>query len=891
MQPNKKKNKYLRTLLAYALSSASLFQMALPVFAQTAAGQTIRNTATATYDNPDDPNSPFTTESNTVTITVAKVAGITNVPAGSNNLGDLNNAGNGAGGTVLTNHTVELLFDVTNTGNDVANIFIPSRDQLTTTGLNTGSLVVEVDADGDGTFETTVPDTGGQTITNVAANSTIQVRVTGVVTATSAGAPISVQLGDTGSNTAPNSPAADTQNQADLDDGAAQINDVRTQNSNTATVSGDPANGQREASATNQIFLGSNPKALAIIRKTNSGVTNDNGTPSVLNDDLITFNLDLEVANSSPNPLFTPGALDGRDYSGADPNLGTVTGVTDNSNLILVSDAIPSGTSFTPGTNTISSPAGGAWTPVYTDVSTTTPADQANWNTNPAALGTITRIGWVYEVNTSGLIDPGDTVSGFSFTVTTTGLDATNGGTVANIAQVFGTTDPDGVDDTTSEGDDVYDESGDSNPDNLNDDGSVGPDEDDPESDGVGDPANHGTDGNNDNTGSGPGGEDNVITLNPPGNILNGPGGQADASGNVFGVGPDNNHDFQNRAIAPDVVDGTSDPAPVQFTNTLSNPGTAVLTDVLLQPIQPSVLGGNDADIPNGTTVTIDFGNQSATYTYNNGTFTISSGSPILIPSLNPNVAVNYTVTVDLPVVGNSTDEIDTDSSDFNSDLIGGFPISIVAYQDSDADGTPFVAGDVNNPEVNSNYTVDQIYKGFLKLIKQVRVLDSQGNQLQPFTAFPTSPDYDAQPGQILEYRIIYRNISDPQAGSGTNVVLDANNVIITEDGELDLSDDNNLNESANNWALDNNNDGNIDTLNVQNTAQDSSVGSTINYLTTGAVDNGTIDTGDDVTGYRVTIPTLSPAGIEASTAFETVDSGDEAATFQREVNSNPPSN
>ncbi|MEM6614868.1 MAG: hypothetical protein AAF652_22030, partial [Cyanobacteria bacterium P01_C01_bin.72] len=71
--------KYYPTLIGAALLAASLFHFSLPVFsAGTDAGQVIRNTATGTYE--DEDGNPYTIDSNTVEVTVAKVAGITNIP-------------------------------------------------------------------------------------------------------------------------------------------------------------------------------------------------------------------------------------------------------------------------------------------------------------------------------------------------------------------------------------------------------------------------------------------------------------------------------------------------------------------------------------------------------------------------------------------------------------------------------------------------------------------------------------------------------------------------------------------------------------------------------------------------------------------------------------------
>jgi hypothetical protein len=188
--------KYYPALVGAALIAASLFQFSRPVFsAGTAAGQKIRNTATGTYkDDAPIPNT-YTIDSNTVEVTVAKVAGITNIPTG---LTDTN------GGSILTGDEVSFEFTITNVGNAVSDIYIPgTAANIATKGLDESDMVVEVNIDPEADPDTFVDYstlTGG-IVPNVPINGKIIVRVTAKVTATAAGAPIEVQLGDTGPNT------------------------------------------------------------------------------------------------------------------------------------------------------------------------------------------------------------------------------------------------------------------------------------------------------------------------------------------------------------------------------------------------------------------------------------------------------------------------------------------------------------------------------------------------------------------------------------------------------------------------------------------------------------------------------------------------------------------
>ncbi|MFM2314876.1 MAG: hypothetical protein RLZZ04_4152, partial [Cyanobacteriota bacterium] len=443
--------KYYPALVGAALIAASLFQFSRPVFsAGTQAGQKIRNTATGTYkDDAPTPNT-YTIDSNTVEVTVAKVAGITNIPTG---ISDTN------GGSVLTGDDVSFEFTITNVGNDVSDIYIPDITKVATKGLKRDANLIlaikGITSASNSTYSSTAStfvdqsDAGASTPTpvtvkNVPINGRIIVRVTGKVTATAAGAPIEVRLGDTGSNTDINAPVADTQNQFDTgtaSDIAVADNEVRTLNVTGATPEFTlGATQQKEASAVQQVSLGSNPLAMARIEKTR-GVVSDGPLPT-LKDNVVPYSLQLEVQSNTPNAQFTPGKLKGR-------NFGTrITGITatNASDLILVSDAIPANTVLQAAPTT--SPNN--WTLVYaegaepaTDPTKNLAADQLQWTTTPTDLTKVTRIGWVYDARATGgngPLDAGTTVTGFAFNVVTDGLDATTGGTVANLGQVFGGT-------------------------------------------------------------------------------------------------------------------------------------------------------------------------------------------------------------------------------------------------------------------------------------------------------------------------------------------------------------------------------------------------------------------------------------------------------------------
>ncbi len=725
--------------------------IALPIAALadgTTAGTTISNTATATYEDPNAPGVTINATSNTVVVTVAEVAGVTATPLA---ITDVN------GGTVLPNDVLNYDYRITNVGNDPTAFFIPGS--ATVTGPATAGTL-QISTDGGVSF-TNIP-AAGLTTAAIPAGGSVIVRVPVTVSALApSGAAISVRLGNTG----PNDNSAATQNQPDATDGAGtdEIRTVDNADGTPGEASGAPTNGEREASATQQILVGSQPQAFAAILKIRTGYSDSSTT--ALNDDVLTYGLSLRVDGTAP-----------AGSSGLSPaNLvGTSLNVDGASvTRVLVSDAIPANTTLT---GTPVAPAG--WTVVYTNNPTTINANAANWVTNPAAIGGIsnaTRIGFIND----GPILAGTTVTGFSFQVVTTGVTSTT--TIANIAQLFGQSQGGG---TTL----VYDESGDQAPSNFNDDGTPGSNT---PTNGVANPITDGVDNNNNNTGTGPGGEANVYTIAAAGTILNGPNGQPGA------VGPtDNNDDFTNRssAIPANTAPGaTLDPDPVSFLNTINNPTTGSLTNVLLVPDATNFTAATGEVLPpTGTTVTLSYGGQTAVYTFNGTNFIFTAGSTITIPTLTAGTSVNYSVVVDLPA-----------GTPLSTDTGNGFSIPIYAFQDVNSNGRP----DLVTIEPTQNRTINRVYTGFLRMVKEARILESDGTTVvENYTQTPNSANL--RPGRLIEYRITYTNISIAPVGAG-NVTLNASNVVITEDGTV----------GTNTWARDNDSNGVIDTSNVVGSA------------------------------------------------------------------------
>ena len=751
-----------RPLFVTLLVVGSTLQILGPVLAQVAAGTAIRNTATATYEDPAAPGVQIDATSNTVEVVVAEVAGITVTGDAVQNLTN-------SGGQILPGDQLAYDFEVTNAGNFDTNFFIPNS--ATITGAATPGAI-EVSLDGGATFVPLADVSTNGVLNDVTpAGDSILVRVLVTVNANApSGADIRVQLGDTGPND--NSPA--TQNQPT--DGT-NANEVRA-------IGDDPINGLVAASAVLVSQVGSQPQAFATLLK--SRINTDLGEPDDLTDVVLTYGLSLRVEGTAPagSPGFVAAALAGQSIS--------VNGTVGN--YILVADAIPAGTVLT---GVPSAPAG--WQVVYTTDITGTLANAANWTTAaPGDLSTVTRVGFVRNTATETAIAAGTTVTGFTFQVVTSGVDPVAGQSIENLGQVFGATagNPDRL---------VYDESGDQNPNNINDDGTPGPGI----SDGVANSATQGVDPNSgdnnpatDNQGIGPGGEVNIFVLLPPGALLNGPQGQPAA------VGPTNNNDdFTNQAlpgnVTPDPGAGLAAPVTVSFTNTVQNPGTAPITNILLVPRDLAAVAGIDNNaLPDGTIVEIVYDGISAPYSYNEdtGTFTFTGGTgtdTVRINSLPAGTSVDYTVNVTLPTGTGLSTENDQ----------GGYPVPVVAFSDTGVvNGQP-------DPGEPQNLTINRTYVGYLRLSKEVRVLNANGTtEIEGWTDSPNPANI--VPGNILEYRIVYENISEASTGSG-NITLNANSVVIVENGTTgDLADDTN---PGNTWALEA--DGVIITSNVQGTA------------------------------------------------------------------------
>ncbi|MCM0592984.1 MAG: beta strand repeat-containing protein [Gloeotrichia echinulata DVL01] len=851
----KKSSHIYRSLIATALLTNGIFQFVAPVLAEgTAAGQSISNTATATYEDPNSPGTQINATSNTVTVTVAEVAGITVTASGvvDNN-----------GGAIQVGDLLIYTYTLTNVGNDPSQFRIPNLASTTGPGTVSGQLLpdknnqtpnngtLQYSTDG-GTTWTNVSD-GGVNTPSVTPGGTVLVRV-----------PVTVQAGAQANDiikvTLGNTPG-DAQNQPRNPDGG-DVYTVDNPDGSVGEVDGLPVNGTREASITQQIKVGSTPKnvALATILKTRTGYDNA-ATPSTLADDVITYGLSLKVeSNDVTNNGLIPAPL-----TGTNINLdGSPVPVT----RILLSDAIPAQTVIN-GTPT--APPG--WKVVYSgDDPTSKTADQAQWQTDITKVtGAVRRIGFINDPTVLTTVSPGTTLTGFSLQIKTSGVTGTTA-TIVNIGQAFGQTLGDGTKTL------VYDNSGDQFPDNVNP--STG--QSNPLDSGyvpsTVDPTTIATDPGNNNSSTTPGGSANIYNLSAPNTValLNGPNSTPEA------IGPTNNNDdFTNKSalIPANTLPGsTIDPAVVAFTNTVQNTsssGTAV--NIYIVPVAPTKAD----DLPTNTLATITYGSISATYKYDGTKFVFQSGNgtvggnpisgsnPIRIDAVAQNAKANYGVEVDLPP-----------GTQLSTDINRGFPVPVTTFIDTNGNGT------VDTTEAQ-NTTIDRVYTGFLQLVKVSRVLQGTGPAVgtgqdnfettpaytNPVTKIVIDPNPNQGdvarvpgPGNIIEYQIRYKNISDPQAGTG-NIILNANKVVINEDGTA----------GGNNWAIDNDNNTQIDTSNIVGSAKDSGA-STIQFFNgnpanTSGLDQTGTTVNTDVTKYLNSVTGTVAPGVQRT------------FTFQRKVN------
>jgi hypothetical protein len=230
------------------------------------------------------------------------------------------------------------------------------------------------------------------------------------------------------------------------------------------------------------------------------------------------------------------------------------------------------------------------------------------------------------------------------------------------------------------------------------------------------------------------------------GSVLNGPQGAPGAVNNT------NNDDFTNKSVNTGIAGiapgGATDAAGVvTFTNTVQNTGNANDTFTLTVPSYPA-----------GSTVKVT-ANAVQTTVVNGGTPTGNAISPL---SIAYGGTASYQVEVTLPV---------------GKTVLAGYDTVVRATS--------------ANTNTQWNETIDRTYTGFIQLVKTATIVNNTGVGNGP--ADPGADD--PVPGAVITYAIAYQNLSStPAAGGSGNILLNAFNVAITEDGTPAPG-------NTNNWA------------------------------------------------------------------------------------------
>jgi hypothetical protein len=854
-----------RPLAIAALIAGGTFQLVSPAFAVAVSGPgglDIVNRATATYNDGITGNPDYNATSNTITLRVQEVAGIeiaASTPSAT---------------APKPGDTLYVEFTITNAGFDPTQFFIPDTATLSdsTNFVINGPLTV-MSVNGvaqNGTTGITVPPGGGATgntakftFTGAGAGGSIPVGGTVVVRvpiqvlgSANTGNTLRVSLGDT----AP----VDTNNLVVTTPGVKDVYTVDNPDGVAGEYTGTPVD-TREAMATTNtttqlITVAARYQAFAAVLKavgTSSIAPYDNnGTPNLLSDDKLTYSLALKVDNPNPSPSTSLAPSD---------LYGTAISVDSASvNRVLVSDAVPTGTQLG-ATSDIVAPST-SWQIVYTtDPIATKTALAAAWTTTRPTTGVITRVGFVYNTDATtatpagngpiskGAAGTGTTISGFSFKVNP--LATFMGGQIANLAQVFGQSQP-GTSAANTATQIVYDESGDKDTNNalVGTDPVAATDAAGGINDGLADPAKDGTDPGvgtdptaaGTNTGTDPttgdilGGEDTVYTIAAA--PFTGPNGTPQAANPDLVTDPNRNLDYTNQSIVLPVgldsaspLDNAQTPDLV-FTNSLQNVSTAPQT-IALRPSLPATFGATEAALPIGSTVTIDPDGAAGpapavVFTLTATGFTSPGG---VVPTVTVGTGAastqNYTVTVN-PSSGVQTT---------------GYPVLINAFIDGNGDG---LAG-ATEP---SNQTTNSYYTGYVKLLKDAQIMDPTNTTvIEPWTIDATKLGAAAQPTRIVKYRIQYQNISvgNAPAASG-NKSLSANTLTILEDGA----------DGTNTWFA-----STTDNLAPVVSGNGSLVSPTGSTVTLTKALNGTVT--NDIQVYTVNVGDIAPGAAIGEVVFD----------------------
>jgi hypothetical protein len=232
-----------------AISSQALAQ-------QTAADTQIQNTATASYS--DGGGGSYNTTSNTVTVIVSKVSGLTITPDVTNGSSDP---------TVVPGQSnVRFTFTVTNTGNFTDNVrFKAAGASVSIASGNATVASAFIDVNGNGTYEagtdTDIKGNASDVVSaNLAQNASLSVVVlVNVNGAAAAGSIIDVRLGDTAAGTNFDNQAADSSAGEVRTESNASVNGRReARGDRSATVDPDAQLALSLTAPAGPVALGSN---------------------------------------------------------------------------------------------------------------------------------------------------------------------------------------------------------------------------------------------------------------------------------------------------------------------------------------------------------------------------------------------------------------------------------------------------------------------------------------------------------------------------------------------------------------------------------------------------------------------------------------------------------
>ncbi len=797
----------LLTSSSYAIAIPLLSSAAFAQTAPTSPGTDIINVFTGTYDGAPTAG----VRSNTVTLKIAEVAGITVTAQTPVTLQK-------PGGTPSLDpgETATVDFLVCNVGNDATQVFLP--DIASAIGASSGAFTVgkprlvrfsgtavapinaadpvqegiEIAA-GLSTSAITPALANGGSLPAARSGETnacqsdnptslvVRVPVTPRIGVAGEGDSIKIALGNTTAsadpNAAPVGTALNLQNQATGDPpNARSLYTIDNPGTVSGDTTGNPQNGTREAMDNAELIVGATYQAFAKVLLAQT--YNNGNTPGVISDDKIDYCLAASVSDVLPEGLSSSILVS--DLNPTALNVTPAANPPATDGYVLISDAIPDGLQLSKAAET---PTDNNWQAVYTEDAVSIRADKAAWTTTvPADLTKVTRVGFIRQT----AVPKGMTTPCFKFQVQPTSTFI--GGRIANIAQLFGQSQP-GPTLPNKPTQLIYDESGDQTFNNNSDQPRFNPDPTNagatPANGGItngladialdGRDPGPGTDARNSDTNQGNngpadpsggtkliGGETLVTRLLP--SPVNGPESSPTA------VGPQtNNDDFTNKVIIPPVnldpaqpLSDEQTPA-VSFVNTVNNPTRDPLT-LLLLPTPPS----DPKALPDGTKVTLSrpgLESATATYLYNSATgFTFLSGTggptatqPLTLVEIPSQGTANYNVTIDLP----------------NALQMREYPVPITAFADQ---GTPGL--DADDP---ANVTIDRLYTGFIRVIKEARILASDGTEILGFTTDQSQLGAASEANRLIEYRITYENLS--QAGTSGNLTLPAQNFELQEDG------------------------------------------------------------------------------------------------------------